>query len=390
MLRRIVHANNRNYLFSPDDTPAFGTRIQAIVQLRVVDEITRRAPDSQVVIESTEKRLTARVAQDGVCGLVGIPLQVFPGLQTIPYNISFTISADSYLPVTLTANFPFDNNFPNTFTPQILPDVLLHRAPTVITGRTMQLSNNTPMAGATVSVLSMRRRPRTPTAAVPPDPPNLVALQPPLYTQRPQTTTLIQQRDLVPAATPDKVLVEDLQPGANPILLSDRVGLSSGDVLLIDEGEPDLAEFILIKTVPATNPPDQPALITLEYPLINAHRRNAVVRLETPQPAGLQQQFTVDAIPGDACVFLDGVTALATAQQVQIIGPGTPDEFHGLRRFSTLSDANGYYRLPPLSRVAEVEVRAERIIGPQTFTATETLSPDYRLRENRLDLRLRV
>ena len=390
MLRRVVQANNRNYLFSPDDTPAFATRIQAIVQLRVVDEITRRAPDSQVVIESTEKKLTARVAQDGICGLVGIPLQVFPGLQNIPYTVSFTISADSYLPVTLTASFPFDNTFPSTFTPQILPDVLLHRAPTVITGRTMQLSNNTPMAGATVSVLSIRRRPRTPTAAVPPDPPNLVALQPPLYTQRPQTTTRIQQRDLVPAATPAKRLVHDLQPGANPILLSDRAGLSSGDVLLIDEGEPDLAEFILIKTVPTTNPPDQQALITLEYPTLNAHRRDAVVRLETPQAPGLQQQFTVDAIPGDTCVFLDGVAALAAAQQVQVTGPATPDEFHGLKRFSTLSDADGYYRLPPLSRVAEVEVRAERIIGPQTFTATETFSPDYRLRENRLDLRLRV
>jgi len=390
MLRRIVQANNRNYLFSPDDPPPFGTRMQAIVQLRVLDEITRRAPESDIVIESDEKRLTPRVAQDGICGLVGIPQQAFPGLKTIPYTVSFTITANRYLPVTLTASFPFDNNFPDSFTPQILPDVLLHRAPTVITGRTVQLSNNSPMVGATVSILSIRRRPRTPTAAVAPDPPNLVALQSPLYSQRPQTTTQIQQRDLVPAGTPDKFGVNDLLPGANEILLSDRAGLNPGDVLLIDAGQPDLAEFVTIQTLPVTNPPDQPALVTLDYPLNNAHRRNAVVRLETPQPAGLQQQFTVDASAGDTCVFLDGVAALATAQQVQITGPGTADEFHQLLRFSTVSDTEGYYRLPPLSRVAEVEVQARKAVGLQTFTATETFSPDYRLSENRLDLRLKV
>jgi hypothetical protein len=44
--------------------------MQAIVQLRVLDEITRRAPESDIVIESDEKRRTPRVAQDGICGLV--------------------------------------------------------------------------------------------------------------------------------------------------------------------------------------------------------------------------------------------------------------------------------------------------------------------------------
>jgi hypothetical protein len=166
------------------------------------------------------------VAQDGICGLVGIPQQAFPGLKTIPYTVSFTITANRYLPVTLTASFPFDNNFPDSFTPQILPDVLLHRAPTVITGRTVQLSNNSPMVGATVSILSIRRRPRTPTAAVAPDPPNLVALQSPLYSQRPQTTTQIQQRDLVPAGTPGQIRGQRSVPGANEILLSDRAGLN--------------------------------------------------------------------------------------------------------------------------------------------------------------------
>ena len=390
MLRRVVEANSQTYLFSPDDSSPLGARMQAIVKLRVIDEITRRAPDSNIVIETPERRLSARVASDGICGFVGIPQQVFPALRTAPDSVEFTISADRYVPLTQTVNFPLQGNFPDDFTPSPTLELVLHRQPTVITGRTVQLNSGTPLSGAIVSLFSIRRRPPDPNISAAPDPPDIVALRPPLASGRPALTTLIQQRDLISAATPAKHLVQDVLAGANPILLSDRVGLNTGEVLLIDAGEPDLAEFIAINTVSVVNPPDQQALITLEYPLVNAHRRNAGVRLMTPQAPGLPQHFAVEAIEGDTCVFLDGVTTLASAQQVQITGPGTPDEFHQLRRFSTISDADGYYRLPPLSRVAQVQIHAEKIVGPDTFQALETFSPDYRLPENRLDLRLKV
>jgi hypothetical protein len=56
-----------------------------------------------------------------------------------------------------------------------------------------------------------------------------------------------------------------------------------------------------------------------------------------------------------------------------------------VKTFSVTSDAAGYYRLPPLSRVAQLEVHAEKIVGAQTFHATTVFRPDYQQRDNRLD-----
>jgi len=41
--------------------------------------------------------------------------------------------------------------------------------------------------------------------------------------------------------------------------------------------------------------------------------------------------------------------------------------------------------LPPLSRVAQLEVHAQKVIGAQTFRATTVFRPDYQQRDNRLD-----
>jgi hypothetical protein len=46
--------------------------------------------------------------------------------------------------------------------------------------------------------------------------------------------------------------------------------------------------------------------------------------------------------------------------------------------------------LPPLGRVAQLKIHAKKIVGAQTFKATVIFRPDYRRRENRLDLTLAV
>jgi hypothetical protein len=391
MLRHIVQANSRTYLFSPDDPVPLGGRIWAIVRLRVTDELTGAAPDGKITIQTKQKGLVPRVGSDGIVGLVGIPQQV-PGLGTVPFTVQLTVNADGYVPRDVELPFIPDATFPATFTPPPIQNLALHREPIVILGRTVRANGNTntPLAGATVTVSGIWRMPPPANVGVLPDPANLAALLPPLYSDRLVLPQFIQQRNLTPSAGGDKGLVNDLLPGANPILLSDRQGLTAGDVLLIDAAEPDLAEFIAISTVPVMNPPDQPTLITLEYPVISAHRRNAVVQQVTPSPPGAQQQFTVEANVGDTCVFLDSLAALTGALEVQITGPPGADEYHKLMRFSAVADADGYYRMAPLSRVAQLEIHAEKIIGVQTFQTTTTFCPDYRQRENRLDLTLKV
>jgi len=252
------------------------------------------------------------------------------------------------------------------------------------------LNNNasTPLAGAQISVTGIWRTPPPANVVVAPDPPNLVALQPPLYVDRAALTQSLAPRDLPPVTSNDKALMDDVAASANPIRLSNRLGLAVGNILLIDAEQPDLAEFIAIKSLPTTAPADQPTAVTLDHPLIFSHRREAVVRQVNPQAPGASRNITVDALAGDSCLFLSALNGLSGAAAVEITGPPGPDEYHKLTQFTVTSDADGYYRFPPLSRVAQLEIHAEKIIGAQTFQATTTFRPDYQQRDNRLDFML--
>lgn len=391
MSRRTIVLGNRAILFSPDDPIPPVRRLQAVVSMRVTDELTGGPPDSPLSLEVKERGLFPRVTSGGLAGLVGVPQEVFPGLKTQAYSLHLTIRADGYVGRDVVVQVPQNPAFPATFTaPQ--RNLALHREPVVIVGRTVRSISNaaTALGGATLTVTGIWRTAPPAHVTVAADPPNLVSLQPSLYADRAALTQSLRRRDLPPAAGPGKVLLDDLLPGTNPIRLSDRQGLSAGDILLIDAAQPDLAEFIAIKTVPVTSAADQPTFITLDYAVRHAHRRGAVVQEVVPQPPGAQRQFTVNAIVGDTCVFLDALTGLAAVQEVRITGPPGPDEYHKLRLFSVPSDANGYYRLPPLSRVAQLEIHAEKTVGGQTLKTTTTFRPDYRQRENRLDLTLTV
>jgi hypothetical protein len=360
-----------------------------VVSIRVTDELTGGPPDSPLALEVQERRLWPRVASGGLVGLVGVPQDVFPGLKTQAYFLHLIIRADGYVAREVEVQVPQNPAFPATFTaPQL--SLALHREPVVIAGRTVRFVSNvaTALGGTTLNLKGIWRTAPPANVTVAAAPPHLVSLQPPLYADRTVLPQFLRHRDLPPAAGPGKVLLDDLLPGTNPIRLSDRQGLNPGDILLLHADQPDLAEFLEIQTVPGTSAAAQTVLITLHYPVRHAHRRGTVVQQVVPQPFGVQRQFTVNATKGDTCVFLDALTGLAAAQEVQIIRPPGPAEYHQLRLFSVTSDANGYYRLPPLSRIAQLELQAEKTVGVQTFTTTITFRPDYRQRENRLDLTL--
>jgi hypothetical protein len=389
MSRRAVQLGNRIILFSPDDPVPPVNRIQAVVKVRLTDELTGTAPDGRMTLEVKERGFLPRLGSDGFGGLIGIPRQLFPALQGRDYPVHLTISAERYTSRELEKNVPQDLNFPATFTPHEI-NVALHRQPVFIAGRTARLINNasTPVAGALISVTGIWRKAPPANVAVAPDPPNIVAIQPPLYSDRAALTQSLAPRNLAPVTGNDKALMDDVPASANPIRLSTRLGLAPGNILLIDAEQAELAEFIAIASLPTTAPADQPAAVTLDHPLIFSHRRGAVVRQVHPQAAGASRNITVDALSGDSCLFLGALTGLSGAAEIEITGAPGPDEYHKLMQFTVTSDADGYYRLPPLSRVAQLEIQAEKIVGAQTFQATTTFRPDYQQRENRLDFML--
>ena len=391
MSRRTIQVGNQRIVFSPDDPVSLVNRLQALAKLRITDELTGGPPDSAIDLQVRERGVTPRVAGDGLAGVVGFPQQVIPSLNSQDYFVNLTVTAQGYLARDVRQKIPQDFAFPQHFAPPQL-NLALHREPATISGRTVRFIGNisTPLGGARISLTGIWRTAPPANVIVAPDPPNLISLQPPMYLDRSALTQFLRPGDLPALAGGDKTLLDDVPPGTNSIRLSDRQGLAAGDVLQIDANQPDLTEFIEIKTVPVTSAPDQPTLITLNQGLMQSHRRDSVVTRTLPQPPGIQRPFTVDATTGDTCVFLDNLTGLAAAHEVQITGLPGQDEYHKLTTFSVLSDADGYYRLPPLSRVAQVEIHAEKIVGLQTFKVTTTFCPDYHQRENRLDLTLVV
>jgi hypothetical protein len=386
MSRRAIQVDNRNILYSPDDPASVVDRFQAVLKVRVTDELTGTAPNSQSVLQVKERGFFSRLGNDGLGGLGAIPRQVFPALQARNYPLHLTIGAARYERRVFQKDVPQDFNFPGTFTPQEL-DIALHREPVFIAGRTARLINNAsmPLPDVQITVTGIWRTPPSANVSVPPDPANIVALAPPLYADRAPLTQSMAPRDLTAVTGADKTLMDDVSACANPIRLSDRSGLAPGNILMIDADDLDRAEFIAIKNLPTAAPADQPANVTLEYPVTFSHRRGAIVRSVSPQVPGASQTITVEAWAGDACVFLNAIGAHAGAREIEITGGPGPDEYHRVKTFSVTSDAAGYYRLPPLSRVAQLEIHAEKIVATQTFHATTVFRPDYQQRDNRLD-----
>ena len=98
-------------------------------------------------------------------------------------------------------------------------------------------------------------------------------------------------------------------------------------------------------------------------------------------PAGPATAFTANGWAGDACAFLASVAGLPAAGFVRVSGGPGPVGFHAARTFTTTSDAAGYYRLPPLTRVAQIEATATQ----GALKADLMFRPDSSLFENVLD-----
>lgn len=266
-------------------------------------------------------------------------------------------------------------------------EIALHREPTVIFGRIVKngAGGTVPLAGATVRLTGVWRTPPPANAVVPPDPPDLVSLRPPLYAPRAATVGKLRRRNL--PAVPDPVtaqkrLLEDASAASTSVRVTNRVGIAPGKILRVDAETPDLVEYLTVSTVIGPADPARPATVMFDTAFAFDHRAGALVQRTAPQPLGGNRAFAVDAIPGDSTVFLASLGGLAAGVVVRVADGIAPNEYHDLRLFSTTSDTDGYYRLPPISRVAQLQLRADS--GTLTPVTTE-FRPDYMLRENRLD-----
>jgi hypothetical protein len=389
MARRIVEAGGRTYAFSPDDEVVLSRRVWALVSGRVIDEVTGERPRRTITVLTEKLGLSPRVTSDGMMGVVGIPERLFPSLATQDYQIHLTVKAEGYLSRREEITIKSIIDFPNAFAPTDIGDLFLHREPIVIRGRTVLIDGSTtmPMGGVGVRITGVWWRLPPANQVVTAGPPNMISLRPPLYFGRAPVTGRLRCLEMTQIRGEDKQLLEDSSRDSTVLTLSNRVNLCSGDIILIDEIDPDRTEYLTIDTVLGASSADQPARVTLTHPLANPHRSHAVVRRVTPQEKGPDNPFDRDAIAGDVCVFSTSMSGLDVATTVEISGGASLPEYHSASRFFVTSDTDGYYRLPPLNRAAQVEIQADD--GGAHSTITQIFAPDYTHRENHIDFAFR-
>ena len=101
MTRRAVDHGGMHYVIADGDAAQADLLPHAVLQTRVVDELTLAPPVAPVRLTSTLRRARARVGDGGVCGLVARPRDVAAALVT-PQGFTAEVRAPGYLPRDLT------------------------------------------------------------------------------------------------------------------------------------------------------------------------------------------------------------------------------------------------------------------------------------------------
>lgn len=373
--------------FCPDDPPLVTDRMRAVCQARVIDEITMEPAEIDLSVTTRSPLLFPRAARGGIVGLIGQPLRVFPALDVAVVDLDLRIAAPGYLPLAIETTLGPIAGFPDAFAPRHLGDLGLHRLAVELAGRTLRRAslNPTVVNGATVTIVGYW--PTFPPPAVTPSAvmlaPDLLNVSPGFYAARDTATGTIRRRNLTLVAGADKDLLRPVGRGTDRLRLSDRQSLVPGtSVLVIDDSNPARRERILVTQVDTSSSADQPAWVTLAFPVAHTHLEGARCRVATAAGSGAIHNLVRAAIPGDETAFTSGLGGIATGDVVEIDDAAGPREYHGTALYRGTSDADGYFRLPPIARVAMVLLHAQRALLTSPDDAIVT--PDYRVAENRL------
>jgi len=383
MALQSFNANDVVYTVSLDIDTLPGLRPWILLRAQLIDELTGSPPRGAIDIESPFSGISPRVAPGGMVGFEGIPRRAFPELANSDYYVPLTINADGYIPISFTQKISKNTAFPGTFTPTDIGVLQLHRLPTVIqgqvavnTGTDLKADNN-----AAITLTGLWRTPPPANLTVPPSSPDLVSLNPGLYSDRPSAGSQVQGLKFQGAPGPDKQLLQDSSAGQTTLRLSDRVQIAAADLLAIDTGDPALTEYVAIQSIAGASTDVQPATVTLVSPLRLTHRQGAIAHKVMFQNVGAATQLTADATTGDVCIFVNGVGNLGSAPLVSVKTGGTV-EYQTASYFTATSDAQGFYHFPPLSRVAQCALNAHDGTHPDLPI---TYSPDYSNGESRVD-----
>lgn len=353
---RIIDANGTSWDYFQLDPPPVADRIRSVVKARVLDEITRLPINSGVRVRSSRSDLTPRVATDGLVGLIGQPMRSLPTLGVSDVTLDMRVTCAGYVPMNLSDKLGPFVLYPNEFAPLDFHDVLLHRTGVAIQGRVVQRTSTSPppLPGATIEIDALWSSPPPPNWTPPAfaEAPRVVALTPGMYAAR-TVGTQVRERTLTPSGG-TKQLVASVDAGAIRVKLSDRDGLVVGNVLLIEQ-----TEALVIKAIEPTLAADLPTWITLEYPCATFHRHGINCTRTTVGAPTTTAATSRAGIAGDCVAITNVAPAFTNNAWIEIDDGVNPREFQRVGLYQTVADADGFFRLPPISRVALVRLHVQ-------------------------------
>ena len=317
---------------------------------------TRRGRDhreqlrQQIVATTPNDGLVARAASGGLVGLIGQPARLFPDLALTPVSLSMRLSSAGYLPSDADGSVGPIAGFPEAFASLTSAIADASRRRRAGRPRVVRATVSPPaVPAATVAVDGM-------WSTLPPanwiapslmEAPNIVSLEPGLYAPR-IATSVIRQRNLTLQPLLAKQLLFRRAPASSesgcPIATAWQ-SARAGDRQRRRRrarGHPDRADRHerrrrRVRVDPARAPDRASA------PTERLHARHTGGALAPDQfaragvPAIRRGPTRGPRSRGDGVEIDDGVA---------------PREYPAIGRFATTSDTNGYFRLPPISRVA--------------------------------------
>lgn len=190
---------------------------------------------------------------------------------------------------------------------------------------------------------------------------------------------------LAPAPLEEKRLLAGLNRGDTTLRLSSRRNVIVTSILRVGKGDAQASEIRTVTGVVALGGLDDEAVMTVDSPMLRPQSAETRVDRMLPAAAPLPLTFREAAEIGDSTVLLDALPA-APVQALQVHSPGIADEYHDCGLYTATSDANGYFRLPPLHRMAQIRLDVNDGVAPAPFSFF--IEPDYDGPEQWIDLRI--
>lgn len=388
----IVKVDRNEYSFLQGQARPEAARWFAIVEMLLLDEMTELPVRSQIAISGDRHgltQLTQRPGKDGFSGLVGIPENVFRGVDLTVSTLTIAIEcvASSYLTMSFNIIVGPIAAYPVTIgsaLPVPAGTVLMHHEPVVFAGRVSESTG--PVAGATVELHEFMLNVVTPVTSFVADARHPVALKARCYSTR-RVNDSCRLVTIANGAASAKTLVSSVSHGSTHIGISNAEGLAAGDLLEIDSGELseiiEIADVAIVADTRHINHSNAFAEITLAYPVAHRHQPGVVVRHRTATAAGPAKLLKLDAVRDDATLLMDDVAGWNANDVIRVSSAAGADEYHLIDFYKTTTDADGYYRLPAMNRLGQLSIRATQ--GVLSGIA-EKIIPDYSHRNNLTDI----